>query len=170
MRTQQRYVALLRAISNVSMHTFRQAMEELGFTAVESVGMSGNLIFTFAENANITAYERRITARFGTLAVVRTHADLARIAAQDPFGSSLLFLARPPTAARRHALSQLDFEASRPILCGKMVYFVYPARLRGKRTPFDFERALGVQGTARSARVVQQMLMRLAEVEASGKS
>jgi uncharacterized protein (DUF1697 family) len=33
-----RYVALLRAIANVSMAPFRQAMEEMGFSDVESLG------------------------------------------------------------------------------------------------------------------------------------
>jgi hypothetical protein len=37
------------------------------------------------------------------------------------------------------------------------VFFVYPARLRGREKPFDFERELGVPGTARSARVVGRL-------------
>ncbi len=47
----------------------------------------------------------------------------------------------------------------------KTVFFACPARLRGKRTSLDFERALGVQGTARSARVVGQLLARLSPAE-----
>jgi uncharacterized protein (DUF1697 family) len=164
----QWYVALLRAISNVGMQPFRQGMEELGFTAVESYGMSGNFLFR-ADRAGPAAHERRITAKFGTIAVVRTRPELARIMAHDPFGSSLLFLARAPTTTRRQAFHRLDFEVPRPILQGKTVYFVYPARRRGQRTPFDFERALGVLGTARSARVVGQLLVRMAAAASRGE-
>ena len=41
-----RLVVLLRAISNVAMQQYRKRMEALGFSDVESVGMSGNLIFS----------------------------------------------------------------------------------------------------------------------------
>ncbi len=142
------------------MQSFREGMAELGFTDVESYGMSGNLLFN-ADRSDPASLEHRIAARLGAPALVRTRVELARIVAQDPFGSSILFLARAPTAARRRAFLRLDFEASRPVLRGRTVFFVYPASLRGKRTPLDFERVLGVQGTARSARVVGQLLARM---------
>jgi uncharacterized protein (DUF1697 family) len=158
-----RYVALLRAISNVGMQPFRQAIEELGFTAVESYGTSGNLLFS-ADRSDTRALERRITARLGAVAFVRSCPELARVAAHHPFrgrsGASVFFLARPPTA-RRQAFLRLGFEGPRPVLRGRTIFFVHTARLRGTRTPLDFERALGVQGTARSARVVEQLLGRM---------
>jgi uncharacterized protein (DUF1697 family) len=40
-----RYVAILRAITYVPMKPFRRALEELGFTDVESHATSGNLLF-----------------------------------------------------------------------------------------------------------------------------
>jgi uncharacterized protein (DUF1697 family) len=156
----QRYVALLRAISNVSMTSFRKQMEELGFTDVESYGMSGNLLFN-AKAKDKKSLEQRITAQFETPAIVRTASQLARVIAQDPFGSTILFLTRSPTAAKRKALIELDFDSPKPVLHGKTVYFENPARLRGKRSSFDFEGALGVLGTARSARVVRQILARM---------
>lgn len=156
----KRYAALLRAISNVEMKPFRNSMERLGFTDVESYGMSGNLMFN-AARSDLASLERRITAEFDTAALVRTGRELARIIRQDPFSSSILFLTRAPTAARRRAFLQLDFESPRPVLHGKTVYFVHPARLPGKRTSFDFERALGILGTARSAKVVQGLLARM---------
>lgn len=161
---QLRYVALLRAISNVPMQPFRQAMEELGFTAVESYGTSGNLLFS-ADRSDAAALERRIALRLGTAAFVRGCPELARVAADDPFrgrgGASVFFLARPPAAGRRQAFLRLAFEAPRPVLRGRSLFFVHPARLRGKRTPVDFERAFAVPGTARSARVVERLLARM---------
>ena len=153
----KRYVALLRAISNVSMKSFREQMEELGFTDVESYGMSGNLLFN-AKGEDKQSLEKRITRQFGTPAMVLTVSQLSRVVSQDRFGSSIYFLSRPPTTAKRKTLLQLEFKSPRPVIHGKTIYFVHPARLRGKRVSFDFEGALGVLGTARSARVVRQIL------------
>lgn len=156
----KRYVALLRAISNVSMTPFREGMEELGLTDVESYGMSGNLLFN-SGRVDIAALEQRITDRFRTPAIVRTGSQLRRIIAHDPFDSGILFLARTPKVSLRRAFLELNFASPRPVLYGKTVYYVDPARLQGKRTPFDFEHALTVLGTARSARVVRQILARM---------
>jgi uncharacterized protein (DUF1697 family) len=139
------------------MTPFREAMEEPGFTDVKSYGMSGNLLFN-AKGEDVASIEQRITRQFGTPAMVRTNSQLARVIAQDPFDSAILFLTRAPTASRRRAFLDLDFEAPRPVRQGKTVYFVHPTRLKGKRVPFDFERDLAVLGTARSARVVRQLL------------
>ena len=155
----QQYVALLRAIAHVSMGPFRAGMEELGYTDVESYGMSGNLLYN-AAHSDVSEHERRITAKFGTPAIVRTRAALTRVVGQIPFESDVLFLAQTPNAARRRAFLGLEFEAPQPVLRGKTVFFVHPARLPGKRSPFNFEEALGM-GTARSARVVRQILVRM---------
>jgi uncharacterized protein (DUF1697 family) len=155
----RRYVALLRAITNVGMRRFREELEALGFTDVASYGSSGNLLFN-AARTDAAALERRIAARLGVVTLVRTRAELARIVARDPLDSDILFLVRAPTPARRRAFRKLEFEGPRPVLYGKTVFFVFPARLRGKRTPFDLERALGVQGTIRTARVVRRLLAR----------
>jgi uncharacterized protein (DUF1697 family) len=157
---QKRYVALLRAISNVSMKPFREGMEVMRLANVESYGMSGNLLFS-ASAADAATLERRISERFGTPAMVRSKADLSRIVSQDPFDSAVLFLTRTPTAARRQAFLELEFKSPRPLLRGRTVYYVHPAQPVGKRTPFDFEGALGVLGTARSSRVVRALLERM---------
>ncbi len=157
---QRRYVAFLRAITNVEMRPLREGLESLGFSDVESYGSSGNLLFT-ADASGVVSLERCIAARLGTVTMVRTRPDLARIAAQDPFGSTIMFLARAPAAARFRAWLNLTFDDPSPVLYGKNVFLVFPARLRGKRTPFDLEGALGIQGTLRTARVVRQLLARL---------
>ncbi len=157
---QRRYVALLRAITNVGMQPFRAGMEALGFTGVASYGVSGNLLFS-SDCADKESLERLIAAMFGVAAAVRSRAELARIVARDPLGTDILFLMRAPAAARRRAFLGLEFESPAPVLCGKTVFFVHPSRLCGKRSPFDFERALGVQGTVRAARVVAQLLARM---------
>ena len=133
----RRYVVLLRAISNVGMQSFRDAMTRLGFRDVESYGMSGNLLFT-ADRPDTATLERRIAAEFGTAAFVRTRPELAKIVADDPYGSTIVFLAKAPTPTRRRAFLHLDFETPRPVLRGRTLFYVYPGTLRGKRTPTRF--------------------------------
>ena len=155
------YLVLLRAISNVPMEPFRKAMaEELGFDQVESHGTSGNILFTAPQTA-ISTLEKRIGERFRTDAFVRTAVEVAKIVANDPLGGAILFLAKPPALSHREEFTQLDFEGRRPVLRGATVYYRYPTRLSGKKTPFDFEEFLGVRGTARSARVVKAISEKL---------
>lgn len=150
-----RYAAFLRGISNVSMAPFRDAMAELGFDNVATHGMSGNLVFD-APAGGLGDLERRIGERFGTPAVVRAKADLSKILERAPLGArgAILLLAKRPSASRQEALANVDFEEPRPVLAGRTVYFVHPARVVGRRSPFDFEQLLGVPGTARSFGVV----------------
>ena len=135
---------------------------ELGYTDVESYGMSGNLLFA-APQTPISTLEKRISDRFKTDAFVRTSVELAKIVANDPLDSTILFLAKPPSLARRETFNELDFEGRRPVLRGSTVYFRYPARLQDKKTSFDFEEFLGVRGTARSARVVKTISEKLSD-------
>jgi len=155
-----RFLALLRAISHVPMKPFRDAMEEMGFTSVESYGMSGNLMFDAATNDTSTL-ERQITQRFGTDAFIRTRAEIARVVAHDPLDAIVMFLERPPTATMRRAFLGLDLEGPRPVLTGRTLYFSYPVLLRGRRTALDVERTLGVKGTFRTSRVVATLLARM---------
>lgn len=74
--------------------------------------MSGNLLF-IADSADVATLERHIEQQFGTAVCVRTQPELARTVAEDPFGSSILFLKHPPAPARRRAFLELDFESRR---------------------------------------------------------
>jgi uncharacterized protein (DUF1697 family) len=144
------------------MQPFRDAMEELGFTDVESYATSGNLLFN-APATDPRSLERRIAARFGTQAFVRTRAEMARVVAHDPLGAIVMFLAHPPAAAKRRAFLDLDFQEPLPVLRGRTIYFSFPLLVRGRRTPFDIERALDVKGTFRTARVVATLLARMSD-------
>lgn len=158
--SRRRYVALLRAITNVPMQPFRDAMEEMGFTDVASYGTSGNLLFD-APTTDAGALEHRIAERFGTDALIRTRIEMARVVAQDPLGEIVMFLERPPAAAKKRAFLDLDVRDPRPVLRGRTLYFAYPLVRRGRRTPLDIEDALGVRGTFRTSRVVRTLLARM---------
>lgn len=160
MGTRHRSVALLRAITNLPMQPFRDAMQQMGFTGVESYGMSGNLLFD-TTTTDTRALERRIGKRFGTDAFVRTHAEMKRAVAHDPLAGIVMFLERPPPAAMRRAFLGLDVQDPRPVLIGRTLYFSYPLLLRGRRTPLDIEDRLAVRGTFRTSRVVAALLARM---------
>jgi len=53
------------------------------------------------------------------------------------------------------------FLAGSTVLAGRTLFFVYPTTLRDRRTPLDFEKLLDIRGTARTARVVEQILARM---------
>jgi hypothetical protein len=72
-----------------------------------------------------------------------------------------MLLAPSPTPAAARAFADLPFNPPRPTLEGRTIYFNHPAILEGRRSPFNFERALGVRGTARSAAIVDQILARM---------
>lgn len=158
----ERYVALLRAISNVSMVPFRRAMEDLGFDDVESFGMSGNLIFTAPKTA-AAELELRIGAHLDKVVMIRTAKEMRTIAAADPFpkNGAVLLLKAPPPAAARDAFSALDIVDPRPVLKGKTVYFLHPVTVAGRKAPVDLEAALG-KGTMRSSNVVRRIAERMA--------
>jgi uncharacterized protein (DUF1697 family) len=162
MVSRRRYVVLLRAITNVSMKPFRDAMEEMGFTDVESHAASGNLLFD-ARTTDARALERRIGRRFGTDAFVRTPTEMARVVAQDPLNAIVVFLERPPTTARKRAFLDLDVREPRPVLRGRTLYLSYPLLLRGRRTYLDVEDALAVRGTFRTSRVVATLSARMSD-------
>jgi hypothetical protein len=142
------------------MEPFRDALTDMGFDDVESFGMSGNLIFS-AGRSGRGVIEKSIGERLRTSAILRTRAELARVAETDPYGSAILLLVTTVSPKRRRAFEELDFEDPRPVLDQRTVYFVHPPRLRGSKATFDLEKFLGVTGTARSARVVRSVLTRM---------
>jgi len=136
-------------------------MEELGFTEVESYGMSGNLLFN-VKGKDKKQLERRI--HYYPVRDARGRAD-GFAAHQDHRPGFIPFKHTVPHplahSIERRTFLQLDFASPHPVLRGRTIYFVHPAHLRRKRGSFDFEGALGVLGTARSARVVRQILERM---------
>lgn len=158
------FIALLRAITNVSMQPLRLAMEEMGFAAVESYGASGNLLFN-APGPDTAALERQIEDSFGTPAFVRTRGELAAVVAHDPFrgrpGASVLFLEAPVSPERLEAFARLELEAERPVIRDRTVYFIHPIRLCGRQSGVNLERELGRRGTIRTSRVVERLLARM---------
>ncbi|HVS58521.1 MAG TPA: DUF1697 domain-containing protein [Candidatus Saccharimonadales bacterium] len=89
-----KYAALLRGIgpANPNMHGGKLAgvMQDLGFSNVQSVISSGNVVFE-SDSGDITQLEATIQAAwperlgFTSMTIVRSQAQLEALAAQDPY-------------------------------------------------------------------------------------
>ena len=177
MSSPKTYAALLRGVNlgsrnRVSMPELRSALEALGLEDVVSYIQSGNVVFrsrTGGAEKLAAAIEETIAERFGidVAVMLRTSAELARIAAGNPFlrtGADparlhVIFLGGKPAAK---AAAQLDPERSPPDefrLEGREVYLHTPNGFgRSKLTVDYFERRLGVAGTARNWRTLGKLI------------
>jgi uncharacterized protein (DUF1697 family) len=176
-----RYVAFLRAINVgghiVKMDRLRVAFETLGFSAVDTFIASGNVLFT-ASSKSAPAIERRIAGHLrevlgydvGTF--VRTEAEVAQIAAHDPFAAAaatpyhaiyISFLPGAPAAAARRAVEALA--------SNEHVFHIHDRELYWlSRTPTSesavsgalLERTLGMPATARNVTTVKKIAAKCA--------
>jgi uncharacterized protein (DUF1697 family) len=173
----QRYVALLRAINVgghavVSMAKLRQAFESFGATSVSTYIQSGNVLFDSRERnrERLTRHlEQHLSDVLGrpTSLILATGAELAEAAARNPFPEArrdpqvrchLLFLAATPDAARCRALMALKVEDARFAVQDRILYYSYRLTPAARRRTIPFERLLGVQGTARTFKVVDKLI------------
>ncbi len=117
------YVALLRAVNvggtgKLSMADFRKVLEGLGFRNVETYIQSGNAVFDASGSAIKVgaAIAAGLEKLMGTPAgvMIRTHDELSRIIAENPFSAEAAadgarvhaaFLAGPAPQSHRYAIS-----------------------------------------------------------------
>ncbi|HET6683633.1 MAG TPA: DUF1697 domain-containing protein [Gaiella sp.] len=171
-RRAQAFAALLRAVNlgsrnRVPMAELRALAERLGAEDVRTYVQSGNVVFRSSQAADVLAAElhEAIQERFGLdiAVVVRTGAQLAKIAARNPFAGPgvedrtlhVAFLAETPSRAR---IRELDPGFAAPDVLrvvGRHVYLHYPNGYgRTKLTNTVLERRLGVAATTRNWRTV----------------
>jgi uncharacterized protein (DUF1697 family) len=172
------YVALVRALnvggtSVVKMTTLKKLFEDLGFTGVSAYIQSGNVIFSAVETvrAEIAAkIESALSAANGSRPAkvfILTGAELQAAAANNPFHPEndpdlhcyLVFLSAAPEASRFAALMKLQGEEYRFAISGSVFYYCYPSKFAAaRRRSLDFEKVLGVTGTARGWKVVNKLI------------
>jgi uncharacterized protein (DUF1697 family) len=70
----------------------------------------------------------------------------------------LMFLSGEPDPAHRAALMALQGDDYRVAVRGKVLYYTYPRALAGSRRSVNFEKVLGVSGTARTWKVVDKLI------------
>jgi uncharacterized protein (DUF1697 family) len=170
-----RYIAFLRAINvggrTIKMETLRQHFEALGLAKVETFINSGNVIFE-ARAARGSSLEKKIEAQMRQMmgydvpAFIRTEAELAGIAAYQPFppppaegGLYIAFVQAPPGPQVLTALSALDTEADKFHVHNCEVYWwraggYSDSPLSGSGR---FEKLLGVPATVRNSTTLRKL-------------
>ena len=175
--TTHRYVAFLRAI-NVGGHTvkmdhLRVLFEEIGLANVETFIASGNVIFESSEDES--RLQDRISDHLHTSlgyqakAFLRSTAELAEIAAQQPFPESeyiengatlhIAFLTAKPSAEATRAVMALRSEKDDFHVDGCELYWL----IRGKMSDSmvkgpELGKALGSPITVRNSNTIRRLV------------
>jgi uncharacterized protein (DUF1697 family) len=168
-------IALLRGINigprqRVKMPELRALIEGLGYTDVETLVQSGNVVFTArAKPATLEKQlEEEIEAQLGVdpKVVVRTRDELAAAIEANPFevpsnpkDLHVTFLSGEPDAAAREALEAADFGADRLAFRGREIYIAYDNGMGRSELAKQLTRAkLGVAATDRNWNTVTKLL------------
>lgn len=174
------HIALLRAVNvggtgKLAMADFRSILAGLGYTNVETYIQSGNAVFDARPSAPTvlksitTALSNHMGAPIDV--VLRTHADLTRVIAGNPFAAeasadgSRVHIGFLAGKARANAAAELErLVASYPIRCDSFhltadaLYLHLPdGAADTKFTPRAIERALGVPSTGRNWNTVLKL-------------
>ncbi|HEX5165997.1 MAG TPA: DUF1697 domain-containing protein [Thermomicrobiales bacterium] len=176
-RTDSRFVAFLRAINvggrTVKMDQLRALFEEIGLDNVETFIASGNVIFTSSlPVADLTKrIDDHLHASLGyqAEAFVRTTAELAEIAAHQPFPESefsengatlhIVFLSGVPDKKTQQAVMGLRSPKDDFDIRDREVYWL----IRGKMTDSTLKgpelgKALGMATTVRNVNTIRRLV------------
>ena len=153
------------------MARLREALEEAGFSDVQTHLQSGNVLLSSKTKPEQTARrcERLIEDEFGLEidVVVRTPAELARVVKRNPLGNvakdpkryQVSFLAGPLPAAAKRKLEEAVQEPEELVFSGREIYAWHPKGVaRSKLWAALAGRGLGVTATARNWTTVTKLL------------
>ena len=171
----ERRIALLRGINigsrqRVSMPELRALLEDLGYTDVQTVVQSGNVVFTSrAKPATLERkLEQEIEKQLGVdpKVVVRTRDELAAAIEANPFpvpddpkNLHVTFLAGEPDAAATKQLEEADLGNDRVAFRGREIYVAYKDGMGRSELAKQLGRAkLGVAATDRNWNTVTKLL------------
>ena len=158
-----RYAAFIRALnvggtSVVKMADLKRQFEKLGFTNVQTVLASGNVLFDAKGSAAAAA---KAIGAIGYTACVRAAAEVRRIAEYDPFGGKdpeqlyVAFLEKNPSAdaVKRLLASGPDqFHVD-----GTEAYWLRPRDASQLPSGNIFEKILGVKSTMRGVKTIRRI-------------
>lgn len=174
------YIALLRAVNvggygKLAMADFRSLLEKLGYANVQTYIQSGNAVFEAGGKAAdvaravAAALEKHMGAAAGV--IVRTHDELSRVIAGNPFATEaaadgarvhVAFLAGKAgpgaAAALQRIVDQYPKRRDRYHLAGDTIYFHFPdGAAETKFTGKSLDRAIGTIGTGRNWNTVLKL-------------
>jgi len=171
-----REVGLLRGINvggrnRVPMAQLRELMEALGYTGVETLLQSGNVVFGSKQPAATS--ERRIAQRLhdetglDIKVLVRTRAELAAVVKRNPLADHadnpkhhhVVFLSARPDPKLVAAIDPSDYAPEMFEVHGRELFMWWPAGAHKARLTHSFwERKLKVTATARNWNTVERLL------------
>lgn len=175
-----RYIAFLRAINagkgrTVKMKPLRQLFGSLGFSNVATFAASGNVVFE-AGARSVKSLQRKIEKRlrealgYRVAALIRTDAELAKIADYRPFSESkidaagefnIIFLPDPPGQKLTREVRALRTETDEFRVHGREIFWLRRRRKGGSGfSTVPLEKTLGRPFTIRSAKTVKKMAMK----------
>lgn len=154
------------------MADLRKHFESFGLINVVTYIQTGNVIFsTTNADSKLLALqlEELLAASTGQkIAVfVLSPADLRKAAASNPFDPEqlgeecqchLMFLSTEPDKAHRKALIDLQGKGYDFHIQDRVLYYIYSRKQDGSRRNINFEKILGVTGTARSWKVINKLI------------
>jgi uncharacterized protein (DUF1697 family) len=151
------------------MAQLRSIYEGLGCEDVETYLQSGNVVFRRRRAPAHVHTEAEAAIRdelgIGIRVLGRTHDQLARTVAADPFPDAdpsrrlVMFLSKAPAPDVARALGDLTAGADRAILIGKEFHLHCPGGIgQTKLTGSLSDRRLGVTATGRNWRTVTRLL------------
>jgi uncharacterized protein (DUF1697 family) len=176
-----RYLALFGSINvggnRLTMADLRAAFEAEGFTNVETVVSSGNVLFDHEERPEEGLEEKlslMMRHRFGfnSVALVRSRDALAAAIAENPFAADgqenfvhTLFL-DAPVDPEGFARLQADRSGPERLASGdRALHIDYCAGVaESKLVGVFIERRMGARGTARNLRSMKRVLAKMDEV------
>ena len=165
------YAALLRGVNvggrgKLPMPALVKAFESLGHEDVRSYIQSGNVVFrsSVTDPGKLSAaLERMLSEQFGleTRVLLRTHAELAAVAAGSPFDEAVhvVFLDSRPKPAAVAALDPDRSPGDRFAVAGREIYLSLASGAGRTKLTLDWlERRLGVAGTQRNWNTVLKLV------------
>jgi uncharacterized protein (DUF1697 family) len=144
----------------------------MGFANVRTYIQSGNVLFEAPDESTSRLAERaeqqlRAGLGYAGRVFVLTPRHLADAAASNPFDPEasdgamrchIMFLSREPESARVDRLMAQQAPEYRFAVRGPVLYYTYAKEYDGKRRTLNFEGILGVEGTARTWKVVRKLV------------
>jgi uncharacterized protein (DUF1697 family) len=173
----ERYVAFLRGMNlgkrRIKNDELRAEFEALGFADVASFRASGNVIFGADGGQSESALTKMVEAGlseglgYEVTTFLRSAAEVAAIAAREPFGAELLdaskgklqvsLLAKKPTAAARRKVLALATDEDRLAIEGKELFWLPSGGTIDSELDLKaIDRALG-KGTMRTKGTIDQI-------------
>jgi uncharacterized protein (DUF1697 family) len=171
-----KHVVLLRGINigprnRIAMPALREALEDAGFTEVQTYLQSGNVVLESRAKAETVQrkVEKLIEERFGLqiAVVVRTRAQLAAVVKRNPHAKvatepkryQVTFLSKKLTAKVAKELKEAAAPDERVVVAGREVYAWHPKTIaRSKLWSKLAGKDLGVTATSRNWTTVEALL------------